>query len=55
MSMGYERGKLDGLRFAEFRVYEHIAILRIGGAVYVPGQISRPYCEGLRDAGCQLR
>ena len=53
--MGYEHGKTDGLRFAEFRVYERIATLRDGRAVYVAGSISRAYCEGLRDAGCQVR
>ena len=53
--MGYEQGKTDGLRFAEFRVYERIALLRDGRAVYVAGPICRAYCDGLRDAGCRLR
>ena len=53
--MGYQNGKTDGLRFAEFRVYERMAILRDGRAVNVAGVISRAYCEGLRDAGCRLR
>jgi len=53
--MGYENGKTDGLRFAEFRVYERIALLRDGRVVYVAGTISKAYCDGLLDGGCRIR
>jgi hypothetical protein len=55
MATEYERGKTDGLRFAEFRTYERIATFGDGRTAYVAGPISRLYCEGLRDAGCRVR
>ena len=53
--MEYERGKTDGLRYSEFRVYERIAMLRDGRTAYVTGLVSRAYCDGLRDGGCRIR
>jgi hypothetical protein len=53
--MEYERGKTDGLRFAEFRTYERIVTLRDGRTAYVTVPISKAYCEGLRDSGCRIR
>lgn len=53
--MDFHQGKLDGRRFAEYRVCERTAILRDGRTVHVVGPTSRAYVDGLRTAGCQVR
>jgi hypothetical protein len=55
LTTDYERGKVDGRRFAEFSAYERVATLRDGRSTYVAEQVSRAYFDGLRDAGCRIR
>ncbi len=53
--MDYRQGVSDGLRFAEYRIYERIAVLRDGRTVHVVGPVSRAYVVGLRQADCRIR
>lgn len=53
--MDYRQGMSDGLRFAEYRVYERTAILRDGRTVHVVVPVSRAYVDGLRKMGCRIR